>query len=91
MNELVNKATLMQICLGVGIAMGDAHFLHFHEDGEEYPKSAPDYIKDSPWAFSEYKRLEIYLVSMWNDLEAFIREYVELLNTEAIMFNSAPQ
>lgn len=70
--------------------MGDAHFLHFHEDGEEYPESAPDYIKDSPWAFSQYKRLEIYLVSMRRDLEAFVGEYVELLNTEANMFNSAP-
>ena len=29
----MNRATLQQICLGVGILAGDAHFIQFTEEG----------------------------------------------------------
>jgi hypothetical protein len=64
--ELMNRSTLERICLGVGIILGDAHFIQFAEDGEFGP--APDYIAASPWTSTEYSKIDDYISQLQEDL-----------------------
>lgn len=64
--ELVNRATLERICLGVGIIMSDAQLIQFTED-EDFGQ-APDYIATSHWAGVEYGKIHDYIHRLHKDL-----------------------
>jgi hypothetical protein len=66
--ELVNRATLQQICLGVGIITGDAHFIQFSEDEEFRP--VPDHISTSPWGGTEYGKVHAYIHQLQEDVSS---------------------
>ena len=65
--DLVNRATLLQICLGVGIVLGDAHLIQFGE--EETLDMAPGYIRASTWNVTQYNKFLNYMSKVRVDLE----------------------
>lgn len=69
--NVVDRTTLQQICLGVGIIMGDAHLIQFSEDGEFGP--APKYIATSPWAGPEYGMVHDYVHQLREDLLSAVK------------------
>lgn len=81
--DLVDRASLLQICLGVGIALGDANLIQFTEG--EYPKETPDYLTASTWTVSEHDIFQDYIQKLQEDLlkDTMASRYVNLLNTEA--------
>ena len=77
--EIVDRASLLQICLGLGILLGDAHLIHFTEG--ELSDEVPGYIAASPWNATQYDKFQNYICKVRHDLEKDIADsrYVELL------------
>ena len=71
--ELVNKASLLEICLGLGILLDDAQLALFTEDDDE--KEMPHYISGSVWDPSDYDQFTDYA----NKLQMALWEYDEML------------
>ena len=70
--DLVNRETLLQICLGLGILLNDACIVLFTEDG--YPEGVPDHLKESIWDPSNYDKLLDYTIklqgNLWSAIDA---------------------
>jgi hypothetical protein len=58
--NLVDQASLLGICLGVGILMKDARCTLFTAE-DEYPEGTPDFIIDSFWTVPVYEMLRAYI------------------------------
>ena len=63
---LVDRASMMQICLGTGLLLRDAHLIQFTE--EEFSEDIPDHIVRSPWGASEYTKFQSYILKVRKDL-----------------------
>jgi len=65
--ELVNRASLLEICLGLGILLNDACIVLFTEG--DYSEGVPDYIMSSRWDPSDFDKLVEYTlrlqVALW--------------------------
>lgn len=64
---LTNRASLLQICLGLGILLDDACRVLFTEDGEDALKM-PDYLTTSRLGPTDYNRLVKYTSKLQEDL-----------------------
>jgi hypothetical protein len=66
--ELVNRESLLGICLGLGILLDDACLIEFTEG--DYGKDVPRYIVDSKWDPSDCDKLVEYSErlreALWN-------------------------
>lgn len=83
--DLANRATMMQICLGMGILLGDARLIQFTED--EYDDDVPGHITTSFWAASEYDKFQNYICKVREDLTKDIESsrYVRLVVTQNLL------
>jgi hypothetical protein len=66
--KLVNRATLLGICLGMGMIWKDAHLIQFTEG--DHAEDTPHYIAASPWAINEYNAFGDYIGRLLHDIEA---------------------
>ena len=68
----MNRETLLQICLGLGILLNDACIVLFTGDG--YPEGVPDHLKESIWDPSNYDKLLDYTIklqgNLWSAIDA---------------------
>jgi len=64
--ELVSRATLLEICLGMGIIWGDAHLIQFIEG--DHTEETPDYIVSSPWTITTYNAFGDYIERLHKEL-----------------------
>jgi hypothetical protein len=65
--ELVNKATLLRICLGLGILLNDAILIQYTEDGG-HAEDTPGYIVQSAWRTPEEDKFAEYIRKVKTDL-----------------------
>ena len=56
----VNRATLLRICLGVGLLLKDANLIHYTED-EGHDEETPVHITQSDWGIGEVDMFSDYL------------------------------
>lgn len=66
--RLVNRASLLGICLGLGILLGDACKVLFTEDGG-FSEDTPAYITSSIWTVPGYDILTEYTKLLLGDLQ----------------------
>lgn len=66
--ELVNQASLLGICLGVGILLKDARCALFTKE-DEYPEGTPVFITDSIWTVPVYDMLGAYIRKLQRRLQ----------------------
>ena len=57
--ELVNRSSLLKICLGLGILLDDACLVLFTED--EHREAFPEYIACSTWDPSDHDQFMEYM------------------------------
>ena len=76
--RLVNRASLLGICLGLGILLGDACKVLFTKDGG-FSDDTPAYITDSIWTVPGYDILTEYTKLLQRDLQddAVAKRYVD--------------
>jgi hypothetical protein len=65
--DLTSRASLLQICLGLGILLDDACRVLF-TGVDEYPEGTPSYIINSIWGTTEYDKLVDYTRKLQGDL-----------------------
>ena len=65
--NLVNKVTLLRICLGFGTLLKDANTIQFTEEGGHSEKT-PGYIVQSTWGEGELDTFTEYLQKVQKDL-----------------------
>ena len=65
--KLVNRETLLQICLGLGLLLRDANLIQFTEDGE-HSDETPPYIIQSIWETREMDSFSGYIKRLWADI-----------------------
>jgi len=65
--KLVNRESLLQICLGLGLLLRDANLIQFTEDNR-YPDETPDYIVQSIWETRELDAFTGYVKRLWTDI-----------------------
>ena len=65
--RLVNRASLLGICLGLGIFLQDCRCILFTEGGQ-YPQGTPDYIAQSIWTLHDYDKFNAYTRALQRDL-----------------------
>ena len=64
--NIINRAGLLEICLGIGIATRDAHLIHFTEG--DHTEGTPIFIIRSFWALDEFNKLQDYIDRLHTDL-----------------------
>lgn len=72
--KLVNKATLLRICLGLGLLLKDATLIQFTEEGG-FDEETPTFISQSAWTTKEYDTFHAYLREVWTCVEKSIARY----------------
>ena len=72
--KLVNKATLLQICLGLGLLLRDATLIQFTEEGG-HDEETLSFISQSAWTTKEYDAFHGYLKKVWARVEISITRY----------------
>ena len=65
--DLQNRASLLQICLGLGILLGDACCALFTEENQHAPET-PGYLTTSIWGPSDYDALMDYTKQLEKEL-----------------------
>jgi len=65
--EPVNKTTLLQICLGMGILLKDANLIQFTEEGG-HNDDTPAYIMQSTWEANVLVMLNNYISNIRGEL-----------------------
>ena len=86
--DLVNRAALLEICLGMGIIWKDAHLIQFIEG--EHTKETPQHIISSPWTVNEYNTVGDYIERLHKDLlhEIEAPRYVDSVGMYMLLFLS---
>lgn len=75
-NKLVDRAALLEICLGLGLLLKDAALIQFTEG--EHHEETPSYIAQSSWETKEYNAFQEYLEKIWGDVEQTLVRYGSL-------------
>ena len=57
---------MLQMCLELGIVLGDAHLIHFTED--EFAEGMPEYITSSLWDIVQYNKFQNYICRVRSDI-----------------------
>jgi len=63
---------MLQICLGLGILLGDAHLIQFTEG--DHGEGLPGYIANSPWQATNDEKFHSYICQVRVDLEKAVEE-----------------
>ena len=77
---VVDKATALRICMGMGIVLGDVSLIQ--SAGTTFDGSVPDHIVNSPWGSNEYEKCQNYLCKMRYDLVKEAEAVEDVSNTE---------
>jgi hypothetical protein len=62
----VNQATVLDICLGVGIFLGDSQLVLFTEGG--ISRDFPEYIGAFQWSITKHDKSHNYIYKLQNAL-----------------------
>jgi hypothetical protein len=75
---LVNRASLLQICLGLAIALDDASIILAQDPEEDFPKGTPDLIVNSFWSNDQYVTIQNCVEQVHEDLveDVKLKKYV---------------
>jgi len=65
--ELLDRESLLQICLGVGYLLRDAKLIQFTEDGC-FPEEVPVHITQSTWGLTEVDIFTEFVKTLRGDL-----------------------
>jgi len=69
LGELVDRSSLLRVCLGLGILLDDACLALFAEG--DYGEDVPRYITLSAWDLSDHDRFVEYMqklqIALWNN------------------------
>lgn len=78
--DLVSRATLSEICLGMGIIWKDAHLIQFIEG--DYTDGTPSHIISSFWTIDDYNTFGDYVEELHRDVLHHIdtARYVSLVD-----------
>ena len=81
---------MLQIVLGVGILLGDAHIIHFTEG--PFDARVPDYIANSPWTAFEYDKCQNYICKVQADMVRDVQpsRYVRSVAAQRVPFLTEP-
>lgn len=64
--NLIKRAGLLEICVGVGIVVKDAQLIQFMEG--DHDETTPDHIISSHWGLEEYDVFQNYTERLYKDL-----------------------
>jgi hypothetical protein len=84
--KLVNRATMLDICLGVGILLGDSQLVLFTED--DISGDLPEYIGASQWSITEHDKFHDYICKLHKALlkDVGSSRYVKLVGGWKVSF-----
>lgn len=66
--NIINRAGLLEICLGIGFTTRDAQLIQFTEG--DHSEGTPDFIVNSVWGINEFNAFQNYIDGLHTDIES---------------------